>query len=816
MTITEMAGAQTLPHDALGLWCRQALPVMTAIAAGDRATRAVVVGAAGSGKSSMLRELHRMLDDGPATDCVFGDEIDIDRVPPEHVLLVDDLHLLDPGRVEQIERRATDPRSSLVVASRPWVRMPRLTRISRTLERDRPAIVLGHLSRSDVLSYLDDVDQVISDRCVDDLLAATGGVTWLVAETLLLHDERDCAGERGHDALLRAVEDRVAHRLDTVPDDVRRRIEALAADDDAPCAASDDPVIARGYAEGLLTRQGALVPVVRSAARVPTRIARALVHRGDDLVAQHPDRAIDLYAQAGRHGMEPALLGGRRARAAWATGDLAAVGAIVDEQHAHDDPAEVDRLSDAAAALWSTRGMLATGATVYRCAEPRSCATQARATIAAIGSGGPVPTGEGPRPSTATLDVALDLAAGGLRSTVAASPAQAPLADLVRASQLYTAASSSEPVPELPAVIAVAAAMSIGDLPTAHTVVDDAVAGAQGGAWAMPRLLLWSAFLAVHRSRPAEARDALERATDLAPTLCVRDRLLAQAVRVAIAQRFEDSAVLTALWDDARGVLNLVEPDLFLLLPLGELFSAAARMRDTERTRILHAQAIDLVERLGSPPMWASPLHWSGIQQGILLNRPDELRPHARALVAASSRSPIAGVMAQAGRVWTAALAGSVDADAIDRAAHGLASAGLAWDGARLAGHGASRTSDRRASARLLACARDLHPIEGLRRHARNSDDADERPAAGDGSAAVSLSERETDVARLVLQGKTYAEIGGLIFISPRTVEHHVAHIKRRLGATSRSDLLAKLRVVVDEAHTVGRPDADASTGEPL
>ena len=67
-------------------------------------------------------------------------------------------------------------------------------------------------------------------------------------------------------------------------------------------------------------------------------------------------------------------------------------------------------------------------------------------------------------------------------------------------------------------------------------------------------------------------------------------------------------------------------------------------------------------------------------------------------------------------------------------------------------------------------------------------------------SEGVVLSERELDVARLVLQGKTYAEIGETIFISPRTAEHHIAHIRRRLGATSRSDLIAKLRVVVEQS----------------
>jgi DNA-binding CsgD family transcriptional regulator len=167
--------------------------------------------------------------------------------------------------------------------------------------------------------------------------------------------------------------------------------------------------------------------------------------------------------------------------------------------------------------------------------------------------------------------------------------------------------------------------------------------------------------------------------------------------------------------------------------------------------------------------------------------------------------------MAQAGRVWTATLAGSVDPDAVEAAAHGLASAGLGWDGARLAGHGASRATDRKISARLLSCARELHPNESLRKSAR-ADDENRPPSSG--SERVVLSERELDVARLVLQGKTYAEIGETIFISPRTAEHHIAHMRRRLGAASRSDLIAKLRVVVEQAAQYREP-APADEGLP-
>src|SRR5690606_9632710 len=73
-------------------------------------------------------------------------------------------------------------------------------------------------------------------------------------------------------------------------------------------------------------------------------------------------------------------------------------------------------------------------------------------------------------------------------------------------------------------------------------------------------------------------------------------------------------------------------------------------------------------------------------------------------------------------------------------------------------------------------------------------------------SASATLSDREFDVARLVVSGKTYVEIGAALFISPRTVEHHVAHMRRRLDATSRSDLIAKLRLAIDPSEHPDEP----------
>ncbi|NEC62367.1 AAA family ATPase [Amycolatopsis rubida] len=58
------------------------------------------------------------------------------------------------------------------------------------------------------------------------------------------------------------------------------------------------------------------------------------------------------------------------------------------------------------------------------------------------------------------------------------------------------------------------------------------------------------------------------------------------------------------------------------------------------------------------------------------------------------------------------------------------------------------------------------------------------RPAYG-----TRLSPREREVAGLAAQGKTNRQIAELLFLSPRTVEHHVAKAMRKCGAGSRRDL---------------------------
>jgi DNA-binding CsgD family transcriptional regulator len=142
-------------------------------------------------------------------------------------------------------------------------------------------------------------------------------------------------------------------------------------------------------------------------------------------------------------------------------------------------------------------------------------------------------------------------------------------------------------------------------------------------------------------------------------------------------------------------------------------------------------------------------------------------------------------------------LAGQVESDEVIAAARSLSDVGLTSDATRLAGQGALQAPDGRVSGAMLQLGRDLKLGAGLA----------ETPAAPATEAASAaphqppagspLSDREREVAELLLLGMPYRDIGGQLFISAKTVEHHVARIRRRLGAGSRSEMLSMLRAML-------------------
>ena len=75
------------------------------------------------------------------------------------------------------------------------------------------------------------------------------------------------------------------------------------------------------------------------------------------------------------------------------------------------------------------------------------------------------------------------------------------------------------------------------------------------------------------------------------------------------------------------------------------------------------------------------------------------------------------------------------------------------------------------------------------------------RPGKTDGAGIASLTERELQVARLVVGRKTNPEIAAELFLSQKTVETHLRNIFHKMDVTARVAL----------AHAIERADRTAS-----
>jgi len=251
--------------------------------------------------------------------------------------------------------------------------------------------------------------------------------------------------------------------------------------------------------------------------------------------------------------------------------------------------------------------------------------------------------------------------------------------------------------------------------------------------------------------------------------------------------------------------------DLLSLDPIGELTIAASRLGLWDRVGAKARELGDVMRALGEPPLWVLPLRWIGLQVALASDDREAAVRRAAEVEAVTPVNPRLRGLADAARAWVAILGGTVEPARVATVSRGLQALGLTWEASRLTGQAAIRSADPSVTRSLLEQARDL-------KAALPSAEADESP-----STASVLSEREQMVSQYIVDGLTYKEIGAQLYISPKTVEHHVAKIRQKLGATTRAEMAGARQSGRARRPSRARPRVSSSaysrsppTGSPL
>ncbi|WP_091283207.1 helix-turn-helix transcriptional regulator [Micromonospora haikouensis] len=712
-----------------------------------------VTGPGGHGKTALLGEVARR--------CRQAGQTVLTTVPaatelpePGTVLLVDDAHLLDDTRLGALRALVDTGRHRIVVGYRPWPRCPALVELADALRRHAEPVLLVPFNPEQTAARCAAAPEAA--RLADHVHAQTAGV----------------------------------------PQDVDRLVRALsAAPDPTPPAAP-----------GLLL--GSAAPGPGGAASPGEPPQSALVEFGPDLDRLTPDARSLLLALAAGVPLTVDLLGALLDRTPGAVAELVAATRAAGLLTADHRITPLVRRAVVALSPPTDRT-----AVWHRLVDQR------------LGRGGPVlPLVSALR----TVGALGDCPAPALRMAAEEALAEQP----ALAAELFAAATATgSSAPGRQAVAALLAgdldtALRLADRLLAVAAPDDRAEAAAVAATALAHRGQTGRSVELYRWSGTPAAAAFAEVGSLATATATasggplesRDLLFATALELGVARRNSDLGALQRGWGHALDAVVRHPVDLFTLLPLGELAIAAARLGELDRLEPHLQLARTLLGRLGDPPLWSAPLHWSGLHAAILADRPGAAEEHVAALTAAADHSRYAAVAATAAASWVDVLRGTVDPARVEAAARGLYDAGFCWDAARLAGQAAIRTADRRAMTALLDCAR---VFQGRHAGARSGPvggkggpggaRGGQRPPGGAAPPAAEvdavprseLSEREHEVAELVLAGLTYREIGDRLFISAKTVEHHVARMRSRLNCANRTELLALLRTLVAERMAV-------------
>lgn len=268
----------------------------------------------------------------------------------------------------------------------------------------------------------------------------------------------------------------------------------------------------------------------------------------------------------------------------------------------------------------------------------------------------------------------------------------------------------------------------------------------------------------------------------------------ATLARLRLAQGRVDDAgrLLRGLESEPTATLAVAA----LLLARGEPGAAASLVeRRLDRLAEDCLEASRLTELLGEIDVARGSLPDAAERGAALLER--GTRQGCRPIVAAASRL--------LGRVSLAGGEPSESKDRFERALAEFDDLGLVVDAARTRLLLAHALASADADAAVGEARTALHAFESIGAD-RDADEAaalirslGARARRGGPSADGSLTRREREVAALVAEGLGNKEIAGRLFITRKTVEHHVSSILAKLGLSGRAELAASAAGLLSE-----------------
>jgi DNA-binding CsgD family transcriptional regulator/tetratricopeptide (TPR) repeat protein len=242
----------------------------------------------------------------------------------------------------------------------------------------------------------------------------------------------------------------------------------------------------------------------------------------------------------------------------------------------------------------------------------------------------------------------------------------------------------------------------------------------------------------------------------------------------------------------------------FILTPLWGLAEADLLAGDAEAARGRCDQALAIALDTGERALLI-PFVVTGVRAALAARRPDEAeRWLARIREHLAGWEPIAGAALSHAEGLIRLAGGFVGAarEALERAVRGWDERTRIWEAswARLdLAQCMMRTSRFADAGVLLADVRSTaERLGSLPLHARVEELA--RTARGRGLEDEPwrpLTAREFEVARLIAEGLTNAEIAEQLVIAPKTASSHVEHILAKLGVTRRAEIAAWVATVV-------------------